>query len=88
MNKMDFAEIAPARTMFSHSTVKETFVTFIDLQKAFDTVDRDLLKLSLLCNGIDGDFYNAIKSIYENTTSCVRIDDLLTEWLVCDREIT
>ena len=34
----------------------------------------------LLCNGIDGDFYNAIKSIYENTTSCVRIDDLLTEW--------
>ena len=39
---------------------KETFVTFIDLQKAFDTVDRDLLKLSLLCNGIEGDLYNAI----------------------------
>lgn len=37
---------------------KETFVAFIDLQKAFDTVDRDLLKFSLLNNGIDGDFYN------------------------------
>ena len=59
---------------------KETFVTFIDLQKTFDTVDCDLLKLSLLCNGIDGDFYNAITSVYENTTSCVRIDDLFTEW--------
>ena len=62
---------------------KENFVTFIDLQKAFDTVDHDLLKLSLLCNGIEGDFYNAIKSIYKNITSCVRIDNLLTEWFTC-----
>ena len=39
---------------------KESFVTFTDLQKAFDTGDRDLLKISLLCNGIEGDLYNAL----------------------------
>ena len=33
---------------------KETFVTFIDLQKAFDTVDRDLLKLSYYVMGLTG----------------------------------
>lgn len=59
---------------------KETFVAFIDLQKAFDTVDRDLLKFSLLQNGIDGDFYNSIKSIYGNTVSCVRVSELCTDW--------
>ena len=59
---------------------KETFVAFIDLQKAFDTVDRNLLRFSLLSNGIDGDFYNAIKSIYGNTSSCVKINDLHTDW--------
>jgi hypothetical protein len=59
---------------------KETFISFIDLQKAFDTVDHDLLKLSLLQNGIDGDFYNAVKSMYGDTVSCVKIDDLYTDW--------
>lgn len=53
---------------------KETFVAFIDLQKAFDKVDRDLLKFSLLHNGIDGDSY-----FYENTVSCVRVSELYTD---------
>lgn len=66
---------------------KETFVAFIDLQKAFDTVDRDLLKFSLLNNGIDGDFYNSIKSIYGNTVSCVRVSELCTDWFSTSAEV-
>lgn len=60
-----------------------TFVTFIDLQKAFDMVDRELLQLNLLKHGIDGNFYHALKSLYSNTESCIRIGDRYTEWFEC-----
>lgn len=48
-----------------------TFVTFIDIQKAFDAVDRDLLQYSLFRNGVDDHFYINIKAKYWNTESCV-----------------
>lgn len=60
-----------------------TFVTFIDLQKAFDTVDRELLQYCLLTHGIDGNFYHSIKSLYSNTESCVRLNDKYTDWFRC-----
>lgn len=34
-----------------------TFVSLIDLEKAFDMVDRDVLKYSLIRKGVDGHFY-------------------------------
>jgi hypothetical protein len=61
-----------------------TFVTFIDLQKAFDTVDRELLQYCLLKNGIDGNFYNYIKSLYSDTESCVQLNDVYTDWFQCN----
>lgn len=60
-----------------------TFVTFIDLQKAFDTVDRELLQYCLLTHGIDGNFYHTIISLYSNTESCVRLNDKYTDWFRC-----
>lgn len=60
-----------------------TFVTFIDLQKAFDTVDRELLQYSLLKYGIDGIFYHAIKSLYLNIESCIWMGNFNTEWFQC-----
>lgn len=56
-----------------------TFVTFIDLHKAFD-----LLEYCILHNGVDGNFYNIIKTIYQNTESCVRIGNNMTEWFPCN----
>ena len=61
-----------------------TFVTFIDLQKAFDTVDRELLYYCLLNNGIDGKFYYSIKTLYTNTQSRVRLDNINTNWFQCN----
>ena len=63
-----------------------TFVTFIDSHKAFDTVDRDLLEYCLLQNGVGGNFNNipVIKAIYQNTESCVRIGNNMTEWFPCN----
>lgn len=60
-----------------------TFVTFIDLQKAFDTVDRELLPYCLLTHGIDGNFYHSIKLLYSNTESCVRLNDKYTDRFRC-----
>ena len=38
---------------------KETFGVFIDFQKAFDFVNRNVLLYKLLSNGINGKFYNS-----------------------------
>ena len=48
------------------------FATFIDLKKAFDLNDRDLLLYKLLLAKIDGKLYDSIKSIYISTASCIR----------------
>ena len=64
----------------NNSTV---FATFIDLKKAFDFIDRDMLLYKLLLNKIDGKIYESIKSIYANTTACVRINGKTSNWFSC-----
>ena len=53
---------------------------FIDFQKAFDFVDRDVLLYKLLSNGIDGKIYNSIKSILSDTSSCIKLNGMLMDW--------
>ena len=57
-----------------------TFCAFIDFKKAFDLVDRDALLYKLRNIGISGNFYYAIKSLYANAKSCVRVNDKVTTW--------
>ena len=57
-----------------------TFSAFIDMKKAFDWVDRDLLFLKLLQNGINGKFYDSIKSMYNNPLACVNLNGNFTSW--------
>ena len=58
------------------------FAAFIDLKKAFDFVDRNMLLYKLLQSNINGKMYDSIKNIYAHTTSCIRINKL-TEWFDC-----
>ncbi|VDI35540.1 Hypothetical predicted protein [Mytilus galloprovincialis] len=62
---------------------KSLFVAFIDLRKCFDFIDRDMMLYKLLKNNIDGKLYNSIKSIYQNSESCVRLNGKLTSWFDC-----
>ena len=59
---------------------KDTFAAFIDFQKAFDRVDRTLLFHRLLKYNITGKIYQAVKSIYDSTTSCLLLNGLCTDW--------
>ena len=56
-----------------------TFVAFVDLKKAFDSVDRDLLWHRLGLYGISGKFLDLIKCLYRDTEYCVRVNDTVTE---------
>jgi hypothetical protein len=51
-----------------------TFAAFIDMKKAFDFVNRELLLYKLLNAHINGKMYNTIKALYNNTSSRVQIN--------------
>ena len=57
----------------------QNFCACVDFKKAFDFVDRDFLLFKLRKLGIDGNFYNAIKALYSNSRSSIKINDKLTD---------
>ena len=59
---------------------QNTFVAFIDMEKAFDRVDRNLMMYKLWCCNIDGNMYKTIKSIYSNPLCCVNVNGKNTNW--------
>ncbi len=59
---------------------KDTFAAFIDLEKAFDWIDRDMLFYRLLQYNIDGKMYKAVKSLYNDCYTCIRINNHYTDW--------
>ncbi len=56
-----------------------TFVCFVDMQSAFDTINRVCVMEKLGNIGINGYMYNAIKNMYENVSCSVRVNGLMTE---------
>ena len=50
------------------------------MQKAFDWIDRDLLKYKLLSIGINGKIFNAIDQLYRKTVFCVKLNQFKTNW--------
>jgi hypothetical protein len=59
---------------------KDTFAAFIDMQKAFDSVNRNLLLFNLISLNVDGKFYKNLKQMYTDTQASVIINGILTEW--------
>lgn len=59
---------------------KSTFACFIDMKKAFDTVDRTLLWYKLQALGIRGEFLSAVQSLYTDVQCTVRINSDNTPW--------
>ena len=61
----------------------DTFLAFIDYQKAFDSVDRRLLLYKLSQIGVVGKFYSAISSLYLHPKSRVILNEFETEYFDC-----
>ena len=57
----------------------DTFAAFIDMNKAFDNINRSLLLYKLLRYNIQGKMCNAIKALYCRTFSCINLSGHLTE---------
>ena len=60
-----------------------TFVSYIDFQKAFDSVDRNLLFFKLSQIGVTGKFYNAISALYKNPRAKVLLNEFETDYFNC-----
>lgn len=59
---------------------KSTFSCFIDFQKAFYWINRELLAFKLIEAGMDGKFYKTIQAMYSSTVASVEINSLFTDW--------
>ena len=57
-----------------------TFACFIDMAKAFDSVNHTLLWNSLINLGIEGKILKIIRNMYSNIEACVSLDGHHTEW--------
>ena len=59
---------------------QSTFCAFIDLKKAYDTVNRDILWTKMEKLGVNGHILNAFKSLYTSVSSCVRLNGNCTDF--------
>ena len=58
----------------------DTFCAFVDFQKAFDWVNRDLLLYKLSQSfGIHGRLFSVLSTIYSSSNAQIRVNGLLTE---------
>ena len=60
---------------------KHVFCAFINFMKAFYSININVLFYRLLSNNIDGKIFKAIKGLYKDTVSTVKINDYITEYL-------
>ena len=59
---------------------KSVYLAFMDLEKAYDKVDRCALWNVLRMYGVEGKLMKAVKSFYEGSEACVRIGRKEGEW--------
>ena len=53
---------------------KELWMAFVDLEKAFDRVPREVVWWALRCLGVDEWIVSVIKAMYEDATTTVRVN--------------
>ena len=60
-----------------------TFLSYIDFQKAFDSVDRNLMFYKLSQIGVTGRFYGALQAMYKNPRSKILLNEFETAFFNC-----
>ncbi|CAK1597415.1 unnamed protein product [Parnassius mnemosyne] len=59
---------------------QKVFCAFMDLEKAYDRVDRDVLWQTLNSFGLTAGLIQALKSLYRDSSACVRINGAYSDW--------
>ena len=59
---------------------KDVFCAFIDLEKAYDTIDRHGMWQMLIVYGVGGKLLKAVRSFYIDSTACVLVGNDVSEW--------
>ena len=59
---------------------KNVYFAFMDLEKAYDRIDRDAMWNVLRLYGVGGRLLSAVKSLYAESRACVRVGNMLSEW--------
>ena len=57
-----------------------TYVAYIEFEKAFDRVDRNLLVHKLLSLGINGRIIESLKCIYNKCAAGINVNGYITDW--------
>ena len=79
-----FTLMACVQKQFSNNNNRKLYVAFIDFQKCFDTINRNILWPILTKNGINGKLLKCIRKMYDVVKARVRAsDNSLTEHIEC-----
>ena len=62
---------------------QKLYVTFVDFRKAFDSVHHDKLLQAVQQEGVKGNFFASIKSMYDSLLSCVRAINDYSDFFEC-----
>ncbi|CAK1594622.1 unnamed protein product, partial [Parnassius mnemosyne] len=59
---------------------QKVFCAFMDLEKAYDRVDRNVLWQTLNSFGLSAGLIQALRSLYRDSSACVRINGVYSDW--------
>ena len=62
------------------SNGKDVFWAFMDLEKAYDTIDRHGMWQMLGVYGVGGKLLKAVQSFYVDSRACIQVGNDVSEW--------
>ena len=63
---------------------KRVYCTFIDYHTAFESINRPILWHKLLSYNINGILFNVVKNMYDKAKSCVKIENVYSDYVPCN----
>ena len=63
---------------------KDVFCVFMDLENAYDTIDRHVMWQMLRTYGVGGKFLKAVQSFCKENKTCVQVGNDVSDWFRVD----
>ena len=64
------------------ANVKDVFWALMDLEKAYDTIDRHRMWQMLRVYGVGGKLLKAVQSFYIDSRACARVGKDVSDWFL------